>query len=35
MSVIVKDPSANNQIVMYTKGADSSIFEKAHWYTES
>lgn len=35
MSVVVRDPSAQNEAIMYTKGADSAIFERAHWYTDS
>lgn len=35
MSVIVRDPTAKNRVTMYTKGADSAIFQKAHWYADS
>lgn len=33
MSVIIRDK--RNKIALYTKGADSAIFSKAHWYEES
>jgi magnesium-transporting ATPase (P-type) len=35
MSVVVRDPANKNRVTLYTKGADSAIFEKAHWYANS
>jgi magnesium-transporting ATPase (P-type) len=35
MSVVIRDPSAKNKVILFTKGADSAIFEKAHWYADS
>lgn len=32
MSVIVRDTCKDNEYIVYTKGADSNIYEKAHPY---
>jgi hypothetical protein len=35
MSVVVRDPSRKNRVTLFTKGADSAIFERSHWYSDS
>lgn len=35
MSVVVRDPANRNKVTLFTKGADSAIFERAHWYEDS
>lgn len=35
MSVFVRDPSRPDEVRIFTKGADTSIFERAGWYDHS
>lgn len=35
MSVIVKNISNSAEVIIYTKGADTAIFEKASWLENS
>lgn len=32
MSVVVRQKDNKNRVIVYTKGADSTIYSKANWY---
>jgi len=35
MSVIVKNINNKDEVIVFTKGADTAIFEKSNWYEHS